>query len=125
MDNFIVRVLENSQNFPIDISQNRTAFPMETVSFSWTKDGQPVNDGPALDLTYSNVTFSSIDRQDSGNYSVFASNIVGGREVGNDTGNFYLDVICKLCMHSYYFYNSIMLYYVCTCVTVFVCVYSY
>ena len=100
MDNFMVRVVENSRNFPIDISQEPTAFPTDTVSFEWTKGVQPLSSGPGLSLTYSTVTFSNLDRQDSGNYSIFASNVVEGREVGNDTGSFNLNVICKcVCVH--------------------------
>ena len=102
VDNFMVRVVENSGNFPIDISQEPTAFPTDTVSFEWTRGVQSLISGPGLSLTYSTVTFSNIDRQDSGNYSVFASNVLEGREVGNDTGSFNLDVICKsksVCMY--------------------------
>ena len=108
-------VLENSLNFPINITQNPTAFPMETVSFSWTRNGQPLTTDPAQ--TYSSLTFSNIDRSDSGNYSVFASNVVDGREVGNDTGSFYLNVICKLCI--YIFTYTIPVLHVCTISSIF------
>ena len=133
--NFTLRVLESSRNFQINIGRNPTAFPVETVSFTWTRDGQPLISGPGLSQTYSSVTFSSVNRQDSGNYSVFASNVVEGIEVGNDTGSFSLDVICKL--FNYYDVYIITLnhrYYikctqscavcvcVCVCVCVFVCV---
>ena len=91
----MVRVLESSRNFPIDISQDPTAFPMETVSSEWTRNGRHLSSGPGLSLMYSTVTFFSVNRQNSGNYFVFASNVVEGREVGNDTGSFSLDVICK------------------------------
>ena len=100
MNNSTLKVLENSRNFLIDISQNPTAFPVESVSFTWTRDGQPLLSGPGLSLTYSSVTFSNVDRRDCGDYSVFASNVVDGIEVGNDTGSFYLDVICKLQLYS-------------------------
>ena len=101
--NITLRVLEGSRNFLINISQNPTTFPEETVSFTWTRDGQPLSTGlGGLSLTYSSVTFSSVTRQDSGNYSVFASNVVEGREVGNDTGSFRFDVICKLYAWNYY-----------------------
>ena len=116
-------VLEGSHNFPIDITQNPTAFPTETVSFSWTRNGQPLTTDPAQ--TYSSLTFSSVDRSDSGNYSVFATNVVEGREVGNDTGSFYLNVICKLCIHIVT--HTIPIYHVCTISSIFVtcvCVYT-
>ena len=95
-NNSTLKVLENSRNFLINISQNPIAFPVETVSFTWTRDGQTLSSGPGLSLTYSSMIFSNVARQDSGNYSVFASNVIEGREVGNDTGSFNLDVICKL-----------------------------
>ena len=66
---------------------------MNTLSFDWTRDGRPLTTGPAL--TYSSVTFSSIERTDSGTYSVLATNVVDGVQVGNDTGSFTLDVICE------------------------------
>ena len=91
----MVRVVENSRNFPIDISQEPTAFPTDTVSFEWTRGVRPLISDPGVSLTYFTVTFSNIDRQDSGNYFVFASNVVEDREVGNDTGSFNLNVICK------------------------------
>ena len=94
----MVRVLEISRNFPVDISQDPTAFPTETVSSEWTRDGLPLSSGPDISLTYSTVTFTGVDKLDSGYYSVFASNVVEGTEVGNDTGSFSLDVICKLCV---------------------------
>ena len=97
----MVRILENSRSFPIDISQDPTAFPTDTISFNWAdRDGQRLSSGQGLTLTYSSVTFTNVDRQDSGNYSVFASSVIDGREVGNDTGSFYLDVICKLSVYA-------------------------
>ena len=99
MNNFMVRVSENSRNISINISQDPTAFPTDTISFDWSRDGQPLSSSSDISLTYSAVTFTNVGRQDSGGYSVFASNVVQGIEVGNDTGSFNLDVVCKLCMH--------------------------
>ena len=45
------------------------------------------------------MTIPSVERADAGNYSVFVTSFVldGSMEqVGNDSGSFYLDVICKL-----------------------------
>jgi hypothetical protein len=92
-----VKILANSSNVTIDLQQELAAFP-EPSLFSWSKDGQPlVTD---LVLTYSNVTFAVVKRADAGNYTVTATNFVlpgspGTNQVGNDTGSFYLDVICK------------------------------
>ena len=95
-DDLMVKILENSQNVTIDLRQEPDAFPEPTL-FSWNKDGQPLAD---LLLTYSNVTFDTVTRTDTGNYTITATNFVlpgspGANQVGNDTGSFYLDVICK------------------------------
>ena len=95
----MLKVLENRTNITIDLYQEPAAFPEPTV-FSWNKDGQPLRTD--LLLTYSNVTFDTVKRADAGNYSVITTNFVspdssesGTSQVGNDTGSFYLDVICK------------------------------
>ena len=93
----MVRIEENSLNVPIDLRQEPAAFP-EPTSFRWYKDGQRLTEADRP-LTYSNVTFSTIRREDAGNYTVSATNFVIGsnvEQVGNDTGSFFLDVICKL-----------------------------
>ena len=89
--------LENSQNFIIDLHQGPDAF-LEPTVFNWNKDGQPLRTD--LLLTYSNVTFDTVTRADAGNYTITATNFVlpsspGTNQVGNDTGSFYLNVICK------------------------------
>ena len=88
-------------NISIDLYQGPAAFPQPTL-FDWNKDGQPVRAG--LLLTYTSVTFDTVRRVDTGNYSVSATNFVlpgspGTDQVGNDTGSFYLDVICKQYMY--------------------------
>ena len=69
--------------------------------FSWNKDGQSLRIG--LLLAYSNITFYIGRKTDAGNYTVSATNFVLGspiEHIGSDTGSFYLDVICKLCIIS-------------------------
>ena len=92
-DNFMVRILENSRNVPIDLAVDPLPFPLDTISFNWSRDGRPLTTGPTL--TYSSMTFSSVERTDNGTYSVLATNVVDEAQVGNDTGSFTLDVICK------------------------------
>ena len=92
-DDFFVRIEENTRNVPVDLALDPAPFPMDTLSFDWTRDRRPLSTGPTL--TYSSVTFSSVERRDSGTYSVLTKNIVDGVQVGNDTGGFTLDVICK------------------------------
>lgn len=97
MDNFVVQVLEGRRNIPVDFALDSSAFP-EPNLFSWTKDGVRLTTGPTL--TYSTVTFVTVERQDAGNYAVTATNFIldnPAQEVGNDIGHFTLDVIFKPC----------------------------
>ena len=95
----MVRIEENSRNVPVNIGLCPEPFPLDTLSFSWTRNGQPLSGGSGLALTYSTVMFSTIGRSDSDVYSVSASNYIIDdplQQIGNDTGSFILDVICKL-----------------------------
>ena len=94
-----MKIEENSMNVPIDLRQEPAAFP-EPTSFQWYKNGQRLTEADCP-LTYSNVTFSTVRREDAGNYTISATNFIissNTEQVGNDTGNFYLDVICKFCI---------------------------
>ena len=94
------RIVENSLNIPIDLSQDPAAFP-EPTSYTWTRNGGQLSSPPYM-LTYSTVTFSSVSRNDAGNYMVSATNFVLDNDtlqVGSDTGAFILDVICKTNMN--------------------------
>ena len=87
---------ENSGRIPINISEDLAAFP--APNFQWSKDGQLLN-WPRSALTYNSVIFDNIQRADAGNYTVMATNYVldsTTEKVRNDTGSFYLDVLCKL-----------------------------
>ena len=97
----MVRIEENSRNVPVDISLDPEPFPLDTLSFSWIKDNQSLtrSGGSGLTLAYSSVTFPTIRRSDAGVYSVSASNHIIGdssQQIGDATGSFTLDVICKL-----------------------------
>ena len=94
-DNLLVKIEVGTENITVDLNQEPATFP-EPTRFSWNKDGQPLS-VTDLTLTYSNVTFNTVRRADAGNYSVTATNFVlpGANQVGNDTGSFYLNVICK------------------------------
>ena len=92
-----MRIEENSENVLIDLLQEPAPFP-EPNSFQWYKNEQCLTEADRPLTAYSNVTFSTVSREDAGSYTVFATNFVIGShtdQVGNDTGNFYLDVICK------------------------------
>ena len=92
-DNFLVRIKEGNKNVPIDLSLDPTAYP-EPTTFSWNMNGQSLTNLPQ---TYSSVNFSIVRRSHTGNYTVFATNYLLNdptTQVGNDTGSFYLDVLC-------------------------------
>ena len=95
-NNFIVKLQERSGvNVPVDLRQDPPAFPEPTV-FTWMRNGQ-ASLRSGLTTTYSKVTFDSVMRTDAGNYTVTATNFVLDNrttQVGNDTGSFYLDVLC-------------------------------
>ena len=92
----MLRIQEGDLNIPVDISQEPLAFP-EPTNFMWLKDGVSLRNG--LTTTYSTVTFNSVMRSDTGEYTVFATNTLlddTSQQIGNDTGSFYLNVLCKL-----------------------------
>ena len=107
----MVLIEENGRNVPIDVHLDPKPFPLDTLSFSWIRDGQPLTDGSGLALAYSAITFSTIRRS---MYSVSASNHIIGdslqlRQIGNDT-SFTLDVICKFSLLSDVRLESYLLY---------------
>ena len=94
----MVRVEENRfSNLHVDLLHDRAPFPIP-VSFNWMKNGLPLTAAERLLFTYSSVTFPTTGRQYSGNYTVFATNTDINdptQQIGNDTGSFYLDIICE------------------------------
>ena len=94
-DNLRLSILDNTISVPVELRETPVAFPEPTV-YTWSKDGQAFNH-PSL--TYSRITFAPLRRSDAGNYMVSATNYILGsnsEQVGNDTGSFFLNVICKL-----------------------------
>ena len=93
-DNFLVKVEENSLDIVIDLHQPPAMFP-EPTTYTWYKNGQPLT---RFHYTFSSVTIPSVQRSDVRNYSVFAITFVSDgsmEQVGNDTGSFYLEIICE------------------------------
>ena len=91
----MLKIQEGNVSIPVDISQEPFAFP-EPTDYMWLKDGQPLRNG--LTKTYSNITFNSVLRTDSGIYTVFAANTLlndTSQQIGNDSGSFHLNVLCK------------------------------
>lgn len=102
-DNFLVRIQEGDLDVPIDLRQEPAAFP--EPNFEWLIGGQPLIRQNGISTTYSSITFDSIVRTDSGNYTVNATNFLldnSNEPVGNDVGSFYLDVLCEwICIGNY------------------------
>ena len=100
----MVQIEENSENVRIEIGLDPEPFPLDTLSFSWTRNGQQLTDeSGGLALTFSSVTFAMIERSDSGEYFMSASNHAIGnpsQQIGSDTGGFSVDVICKYSQRS-------------------------
>ena len=95
-DDVLLKVEESSGRIPVDLSEGLAAFP--EPMFQWSRNRQLLN-GPRPALMYNSITFDDIQRADGGNYTVMATNFVLNsttEKVGNDTGSFYLDVLCKL-----------------------------
>ncbi len=81
----------------MNLESGQPAFPFP--EFEWTKDGQPISNSSGRVFSYPFLTISSVGRSDSGVYSLSARNFVINeplRQIGNDTGSFTLDVLCKL-----------------------------
>jgi hypothetical protein len=106
-DNFFVLLEEDiSRNIPVDLREQPSGFPEPTV-FSWMRGGEPFTTRPR---TYSSITFDTVTRDDTGTYTVTATNFAFGAppavEVGSDTGSFSLNVLCKLHHNFWYYYTE-------------------
>ena len=97
-DNVVMKVEENTKNVSVDLldHQEPAPFPIPTV-FIWYKDGQQLSMSDiSVDWTYSIATFSTVSRVNAGHYAVSTTNFGKNQQIGNDSGGFHLDVICKL-----------------------------
>ena len=101
-DNVDIKIEENTNNVSIDLRQDPAPFPIPTV-FIWFKDGEQLSTSDLAldDWTYSTATFSTVRRIDAGSYAVSTTNYGKRQRIGNDSGGFHLDVICKLKSCSY------------------------
>ena len=65
--------------------------PLPPDSFTWMFNGQPLQLGGNIAMLEENtITFSSLDRNDAGTYSVSATNLAG-----QGSATFDLAVLCK------------------------------
>lgn len=82
----------------VDIEDVPEAYPTPTPStYQWRRLGEGVMSDSRVTYSYADVLFSSVQRTDSGPYTLTATNhrLDSGAVIGTDTGNFTLDVLCE------------------------------
>lgn len=62
------------------------------VSYTWSKGDQTLESGGHITLGHSNLTFSPVTRNDTGNYTCSGRN-----SFSNSSATYQLDVFCKFC----------------------------
>ena len=93
-------VVENSAVFSFNISQS-LGYPPDpsqnsqraTLTYQWFLNGVPINTDTSINPNvsdYPQIVFSSVMRNQDGNYSMIATT-----EAGSSTGYFILDVQCE------------------------------
>ena len=81
----------------ISIDTRFEAFPFPR-DIQWTKDGMAVNNSSMITFGYPSIRFQRISREDSGNYTLRATNYRiddPNVEVGTALGRIKLDILCK------------------------------
>ena len=96
LDNIQLTLLEGTEMSITDLGILPNAFPFPT--FEWMKNGmQAVNASGRVVYGYPSVTFYNMSRSDAATYTLFAENFaIDTQIIGNDTGCFTIDVLCKL-----------------------------
>ena len=73
-------------------AEDTPGFPILPDFFQWSLNGEILQYSSRINISsYPNITFVSVDRYNSGNYSIVVSN-----KAGTVVGFFVLDVFCKL-----------------------------
>ena len=90
--NSIYKVVESANSFSIDLSRDPPPFPPPNYHV-WNKTGVDVT------LNGTAISFDNVTRRHTGTYSLTVANFYYSEEVGRDTGNFTLDVLCKFIVH--------------------------
>ena len=98
VDNLQINIIEGTLNAKVDLSESPPAFPFPRI-FQWQKNGAFVDANTSMvTFGYPSVVFENVSRSDSGNYSLMATNYLldnPDEMLGNDSGSFFLDVLCK------------------------------
>ena len=86
----VAHIVAEGDMFIFNIEAN-SGLPVVPSSFQWYFSGEVLQDSSLINITsYPNITINSVQRNNSGNYSLSVSN-----EAGTVTGFFILDVQCK------------------------------
>ena len=94
--NILTVVAVEGSTSTVSLSQTPDAFPFPQ-QFSWTVNRSPARNN-SRSFGYPSVTFQSLNRGDTGAYTLTATNYRlddTSVVVGMDTGSFILDVQCK------------------------------
>ena len=59
-------------------------------SYTWRRNGQIISNSNRITVTANNITISSVNKSDSGVYTIFSSNVAG-----SGSANFTLNVYCE------------------------------
>lgn len=93
-----IRILEGDRGYNEHFEIGEPPYP-PVSTFEWTKDRNPVaNDTNRALFGYPDVRISTVERQDSGVYTLTASNYFledPSQVVGIGVGMFVLEVYCK------------------------------
>ena len=84
-------IYEGNEGEPLAITLELDGNPLPPDGFTWMFNGQPLQlGGNVVTLNETTIAFSSLNRNNAGNYSVSATNLAGlGR------ADFSLAVFCK------------------------------
>ena len=81
-------VTEDDKNVRIDVSLDANPFPS---FFTWSRNGVPITSSSNVALTANSITFTTVQRDNAGMYTVYSNNTAGS---GSTT--FEVIVQCKL-----------------------------
>lgn len=92
-----ISVLEGTLMHSVNLHNGHEAFPFPTT-YQWMRNGERLSNSSTITLNYPVVTFHSVSRTQSGDYTLTAINHQiedPSKEVGRGSGNFQLNVLCK------------------------------
>ena len=86
-------VTEGDTNVRIDVRLDANPFPS---FFTWSRNGVPITSSSKVALTATSITFTTVQQEDAGTYTVYSNNTAG-----SGSATFELIVQCKLLLLIY------------------------